>query len=134
MLFIIARAEIPDLMSQLRLMTEFISEDIQEASQGYQISDTFSLFFTTVQWISQLDSKKLSEDMRSYLGKANVEINNGEFMLNVRYDRIKIGKDGGSDRYDPFNLLQPKERREGSVCNSYIDGTQHRMSSTFLQT
>ena len=28
MLFIIARAEIPDLMSQLKLMTEFISEDI----------------------------------------------------------------------------------------------------------
>jgi len=28
MLFIIARAEIPDLMSQLRLITEFISEDI----------------------------------------------------------------------------------------------------------
>jgi hypothetical protein len=48
MLFIIARAEIPDLMSQLRLMTEFISEDIQQSTQGYQISDTFSLIFTTI--------------------------------------------------------------------------------------
>lgn len=28
MLFIIARAEIPDLLSQLRLITEFTSEDI----------------------------------------------------------------------------------------------------------
>jgi hypothetical protein len=28
MLFIIARAEVPDLMSQLRLLTEFTSEDI----------------------------------------------------------------------------------------------------------
>jgi hypothetical protein len=74
MLFIIAKSEIPDLMSQLRLMTEFISDDIQDASKGYQISHTFSLFFTTISWISQLDQKKLCEDMRSYLVKANVEI------------------------------------------------------------
>jgi len=32
MLFIISRAEVEDLMSQVRLMTEFISQDIQEAS------------------------------------------------------------------------------------------------------
>ena len=68
--------------------------------------------------------------MRTYLSKANVEINNGEFLLNVRYDRIKIGRDGGADRYDPFNLLQPKDRR-ASVSNSYIDDMLHRMSSTF---
>jgi|LauGreDrversion4_2_1035121.scaffolds.fasta_scaffold293818_2 hypothetical protein len=68
--------------------------------------------------------------MRTYLSKANVEINNGEFLLNVRYDRIKIGRDGGADRYDPFNLLQPKDRR-ASVANSYIDDMLHRMSSTF---
>lgn len=75
MLFIISRAEVEDLMSQVRLMTEFISQDIQEASQGYLISDTFSLFYTTVQWISQLDNKKLTApERRSYLVKANVEI------------------------------------------------------------
>ena len=32
MLFIIARGEVEDIMSQVRLMQEFISEDIQEAS------------------------------------------------------------------------------------------------------
>jgi hypothetical protein len=105
MLFIIARAEIPDLMSQLRLMTEFISEDIQQSTQGYQISDTFSLIFTTIQWISLLDQRKLTDDMRTYLSKANVEINKTEFFVNIRYDRIRIGKEGGGDRYDPFNML-----------------------------
>ncbi len=106
MLFIIARAEIPDLMSQLRLMTEFISMDIQESTQGYAVSETFSLFFTTVQWIHQLDNKKLSENRRTYLGQANVEIMNGDFLMNIRYDRIKIGKGtSGGDNYDPFELL-----------------------------
>ena len=69
--------------------------------------------------------------MRTYLSKANVEINNGEFLSYTRYDRIQIGKDGGGDRYDPFNMLQPKDRRAVSVCNSYIDDTLPRMSSTF---
>ena len=55
MLFIIARAEIPDLMSQMKLMTEFLSEDIQDSTQGYAVSDTFSLFYTTISWISMLD-------------------------------------------------------------------------------
>jgi hypothetical protein len=32
MLFIIARAEVPDLMSQMRLMLEFTSEEIQDSS------------------------------------------------------------------------------------------------------
>ena len=69
--------------------------------------------------------------MRTYLSKANVEINNGEFLLNVRYDLIKIGKEQGADRYDPFNVLQPKNRRADSVCNSYIDDNMPRMSSAF---
>ena len=106
MLFIIARAEIADLMSQLRLMTEFTSEDIQDAGQGYQVSEAFSLIFSTVSWMSQLDAVKLQEGetTKSYLQKANVEILRSEEMVQrVRYDRIKVGREGGSDRwYDPF--------------------------------
>ena len=78
-----------------------------------------------------MDQRKLTDDMRTYLSKANVEINNTEFYVNIRYDRIQIGKDGGGDRYDPFNMLQPKDRRAVSVCNSYIDDTMPRMSSDF---
>ena len=74
MLFIIARAEVPDMISQLRLMTEFTSEDIQDSSKGYHISEMFSLFFSTVAWMSQLDEIKLNENARSYLVNANVEI------------------------------------------------------------
>lgn len=69
--------------------------------------------------------------MRAYLSKANVEINNGEFLLECKYHLIKIGRDQGADRYDPFNLLQPKHRRAESLCNSYIDDNPHRMSSAF---
>lgn len=52
-----------------------------------------------------LEQRKLKDDMRTYLSKANVEINNTEFFVNIRYDRIQIGKEGGGDRYDPFNML-----------------------------
>ena len=56
--------------------------------------------------MSQLDQKKLSEDARSYLVNANVEILRSEdILMNVRYDRININKEGGSDRYDPFQLV-----------------------------
>ena len=59
MLFIIARAEVPDLMSQLRLMTEFTSDEIQDSSMGYRVSKAFSLLFCTVAWMSQLECKRL---------------------------------------------------------------------------
>jgi len=116
-------------------MTEFISPDIQEASQGYLISDTFSLFYTTVQWISQLDTKKLTApERRSYLVKANVELQSGEFLTNIRYDRIVFGREGtGGDRYDPFRLVQDRDKDIiGSLCNSYIDDYARRTSSSIL--
>jgi len=122
MLFIIARAEVPDLMSQLRLLTEFTSEEIQDASAGFQVSEAFTLIYSTVSWMSQLDAQKLKEDARAYLLKANVDILHQEELMNrVRYDRIVVGKTDGNDRwYDPFQL-NPSRARRGSVCNSYLD-------------
>lgn len=61
MLFIISRAEVPDLMSQLRLMTEFTSDEVQDSSMGYRVSKAFSLIFCTVAWMSQLECKRLQE-------------------------------------------------------------------------
>jgi len=39
----------------MRIITEFTSTDVQEASKGFPISDTFMLLYTTVQWISSLE-------------------------------------------------------------------------------
>jgi CobQ-like glutamine amidotransferase family enzyme len=67
-----------------------------------------------------LDAKKLSEDARSYLIKANVEILRAEeLLMKVRYDRIRIG---GSDHYNPFLIVDRREDRSPSIANSYIDG------------
>lgn len=127
MLFIIARAEVPDLMSQMRLILEFTSEEIQDSSQGYMISEIFSLFFSTVSWMSQLDQKELSKDTRAYLIKANVEILRAEeLLMKVRYDRIRIGREG-SDRYNPFLLVDRRDDLRASVRNSYIDGETQRL-------
>jgi hypothetical protein len=60
MIFLIVKAEIPDLCTQLKLITEFTSSDIQEASKGFPISDTFMLITTTVSWLSSLEFDKLA--------------------------------------------------------------------------
>jgi len=67
LLFLVCKAEVPDLNTQLRLMTEFTSTDVQESSKGYPISDTFMLLFTTVQWISGIEQEKISQDRRYLL-------------------------------------------------------------------
>jgi hypothetical protein len=57
----------------------------------------------------------------------------GDFLMNVRYDRIKIGRETGSDRYDPFALVQSRDRDVvGSLCNSYIDEYARRTSSAII--
>lgn len=73
LLFLICKSEVPDLNTQVKLMLEFTSSDIQEASKGYPLSDTFMLITTTIQWISSLDPEKISED-RSYLVNAQVQM------------------------------------------------------------
>ena len=55
LLFLICKSEVPDLNTQVKLMLEFTSSDIQEASKGYPLSDTFMLITTTIQWISSLE-------------------------------------------------------------------------------
>jgi|LauGreDrversion4_2_1035121.scaffolds.fasta_scaffold196627_1 hypothetical protein len=53
--------------------------------------------------------------------------------MNIRYDRIKIGREPGGDRYDPFSLVQDRGReRMGSMCNSYIDEYARRTSSMLM--
>jgi hypothetical protein len=53
--------------------------------------------------------------------------------MNVRYDRIKIGRETGSDRYDPFALVQNRDLEVvGSLCNSYIDEYARRTSSAII--
>lgn len=42
-LFMIVKAEIPDLYTQFKIMAEFTSSDIQESAKGYPISETFML-------------------------------------------------------------------------------------------
>ena len=80
--------------------------------------------------MSQLDQKKLSEDARAYLLKANVEILRAEELMNrVRYDRIDLGREGtGVDKwYDPFQLVPRQTHRES--INSYLDESQARILS-----
>ena len=55
LLFLVCKAEVPDLNTQMRIITEFTSTDIQESSRGFPLSDTFMLLYTTVQWISALE-------------------------------------------------------------------------------
>lgn len=43
MIFVIVKAEIPDLYSQLKLISEFTSADIQEATKGFPLSEIFML-------------------------------------------------------------------------------------------
>ena len=51
--------------------------------------------------------------------------------MNIRYDRIKIGKQGGRDLYDPFRLIQQRDPKKlGSLANSYLDETSPRVSYT----
>jgi hypothetical protein len=62
-----------------------------------------------------------------------VEIQNGDFLMDIRYDRIKIGRETNGDRYDPFTLVQDREKdRMGSMCNSYIDDYARRTSSILI--
>lgn len=115
-------------------MTEFTSEDIQESAAGFQVSEAFSLLFSTISWMSQLDPKKLSEDTRAYLLKANVEILHAEeLMKRVRYDRIQVGRQGtGVDKwYDPFQLVPHRANRES--INSYLDESRILSKSLVAQ-
>lgn len=79
--------------------------------------------------MSQLDPKKLSENTRAYLLKANVEILQAEELMNrVRYDRIQIGKLDGNDKwYDPFQLFPQRNSNNESICNSYLDDSLPRV-------
>eukprot|EP00347_Sterkiella_histriomuscorum_P007333 403349353 len=117
MLFIISKAQVPDLLTQLKFIKEFTSEDIQNSEQNFTISNTYMQVYSTVKWISSLDKSKLYD--KSYLLKANVLIKEEE--ETVRYDKIKFQEE--NDRYDPFSV------EGGSFLekNSYID------NKTFVQ-
>ena len=71
-LFLLVKAEIPDLISQLKLIQEFTSTDLQDSVE-YTISNTFTMFYTTIWWLSALNPSMLSKD-KTYLLKANVQI------------------------------------------------------------
>ena len=53
------KSEVPDLYSQLKLMVEFTSADIQESARGFTLSETFMLVFTTISWVSGLDPAQI---------------------------------------------------------------------------
>lgn len=112
LLFLLCKAEVPDLYTQMRLTNEFTSPDIQEANRAYPISELYMLLYTTVHWISSLDPQKISED-KTYLLRAQVEMREEDF---TRYDRIRFSEVGG-DRFDPFSV-----DRGNNVKNSYIVG------------
>ena len=117
----IVKAEIPDLYTQFKLMAEFTSSDIQEASKGYPISDTFMLVQTTVQWFSSLDVEKIKSD-RTYLIKAQIDMREEDF---TRYDRIRFSESG--DRFDPFTMgsYNPKNSYIGAGLSDYLGGGGH---------
>ncbi|CDW85155.1 UNKNOWN [Stylonychia lemnae] len=110
MLFIIVKAQVPDLITQLKFIKEFTSEDIQDHEQNFQICDTFVKFTSPINWICSLEASKLQD--KSYLLQANVQIKEEEA---VRYDRIRFQDEG--DKYDPFSV------GGGSILevNSYLD-------------
>lgn len=103
------KAEVPDLNTQMRILSEFTSTDVQESSRGFPISDTFMLLTTTVQWISGIEKDRISED-KKYLLNAQIEMKEESY---ARYDRIRFSEIG--DRFDPFNM-----HGNMGVRNSYI--------------
>jgi Vacuolar sorting protein 9 (VPS9) domain len=116
LLFILVKAEIPDLYTQLKLITEFTSPDIQDASHAYAISDTYMLLFTTVSWLSSLPIDTLQAQGMQYLQQAKVQMREeGEDF--TRYDRIRFSEVG--DRFDPFSMAHQNPK------NSYIGGESY---------
>lgn len=117
MIFVIVKAEIPDLFSQLKLISEFTSTDIQEATKGYPLSEIYMLIQTTVQWLSSVDIQKLQAD-RSYLLNAKIEMRDDGF---TRYDRIRFSEVG--DRFDPFQVTVQHHAKNSYIGdNSYLGG------------
>lgn len=113
-LFIIAKTEIPDLTSQLKLISEFSSYEIQQGKEA--ISNAFISLKSPVDWISSIDGMKLVD--RSYLLRATIEMRDYE----VRYDNISIRD--GSDKYDPFSI-----GNNYTLKNTYIGGTSRMFES-----
>lgn len=72
------------------------------------------MFYSTVTYLSQLDQKRLLSEGRSYLIIASIGKLRDDLLMNIRYDRIKVGE----ERYDPFKLDNGNPR--ASVCNSYL--------------
>ncbi|CDW88022.1 UNKNOWN [Stylonychia lemnae] len=109
MLFLIAKTEIPDLTSQLKLIQEFTSQEIQNGSDHSIISAAYLMFSSPILWFSSIDGNKLLD--RTYLLRATMQ-------MTEQYSRFdKISFDDMNDRYDPFSVANSYTLR-----NSYLTG------------
>ena len=75
------------------------------------------LMYTSVQWMSSLDTEKVQAD-RSYLLNAKVEMREDDY---VRYDRIRFSEVG--DRFDPFSIASYNPQNpHGYACPKSCGG------------
>eukprot|EP00347_Sterkiella_histriomuscorum_P017609 403348685 len=109
MLFIIAKTEIPDLTSQIKLIQEFTSYEIQSGNDGQPITKAYIMLTQPIYWISSIDGSKLQD--KSYLLRATMQIQE----QSIRYDKITL--QDKNDKYDPFSVGGSYTLR-----NSYIGG------------
>ena len=115
MIFVIVKAEVPDLFSQVNLIKEFASAAIQEGN--LPLSEVFLMIQTTVQWLSSVDIAKLQAD-RTYLLNAKIETREDGF---TRYDCIRFSEVG--DRFDPFQVTSQNQAKNSYLGdNSWLGG------------
>jgi hypothetical protein len=121
--FIIIKAQIPDINAQLKLIAEFSSEYVQgetEESAGNPLSDTYSMLFSSIKWLSALDLKKLQENPKKYIMNARVTITHAFLSQTGRGMPLsKLPSARINESFNPFDVSSALRFSSNNVSSSY---------------